>query len=387
MPGIIVRPRAGILHGHEWVYGNEVQKVFGDPQDGEVVTIKDGKDRLLGSAIYNSRSTIVARRYSFGKDELDRDFLRQRLNRALAYRDRLGLDRDAIRLVWSESDGLPGVVVDRYGSVAVLQTLTLAMDQRKALLTELLVESDGIRTVLERNDSAGRKAEGLPPAIGLLGGEEPRLPLEIAIRSLNFQVDPLGGQKTGLYLDQSENYFRVSRCAAGRRVLDCFSNQGGFGLAAARAGAAEVVCVDSSETATERIEENATRNGLRVTTSTSDAFQWLKAAARRGEKFDLVVLDPPSFTRGKSRVHDALRGYRELHRQAAKLLSAGGLLATFSCSHHITSDDFLGSLRGGFHDSQRSARLRENYRQAPDHPVLLAMPETAYLKGFLVEVI
>jgi len=387
MGGLVIRPRAGVLRGHEWVYRNEVQKVFGNPADGDVVFLKDGKDRFLGSAIYNSRSTISARRFSFGRDQLDEEFLRQRLGRAAAYRARLSLDRDAVRLVWSESDGLPGVVVDRYGSIAVLQTLTLAMDQRKSLLASLLMELDGIESVVERNDAAGRKSEGLPESVGLLAGPEPQLPLEVNIGGTKFEVDPLAGQKTGLYLDQSENYAALAEFADGRRVLDCFSNQGGFGLACARRGAGEVVCVDSSEAATDRIDANAARNGVRTTTSTADAFDWLGAAARRSEEFDLVIVDPPSFTRGKARVHDALRGYRELHRQAAKLSRPGGLVASFSCSHHISPEAFLDTLRAGFHESKRGGRVLAEYRQALDHPILLSMPETGYLKGFLIEVI
>ncbi len=384
MAGLIVRPRSGILHGHDWVYGNEVLKVFGAPADGDVISLKDGRDQLLGSAIYNSKSKIVARRISRRRQELDPDFFRRRIAQAAAVRDRAGCRPDLRRVVWSESDGLPGVIVDRYGDTAVLQTLTLAMDRHKGEIAAALAETLGVAGVIERNDAAVRAAEGLEPASGILRGE-PRAAQTVEIDGVVFEIDLLAGQKTGFYLDQAANYAAVARHAAGRRVLDCFSNQGGFALACAKAGAASVVAVESGLESHARLAANAGRNGLDVRAERADVGDYLRRAERGGERFDLIILDPPSFTKSRGKVHDALRGYRDLHVKAGALLEPGGLLATFSCSHHVDAATFFESVSGGLWDARRSARLIDEYRQAADHPIVLHLPETFYLKGFLLE--
>ncbi|HEY8898952.1 MAG TPA: class I SAM-dependent rRNA methyltransferase [Chthoniobacterales bacterium] len=384
MAGLIVRPRAGILHGHDWVYGTEVLKVFGAPVDGDVISLKDGRDKLLGSGIYNSKSKIVARRISRQRQMLDADFFARRISQASEVRDRRGCRRDLRRVVWSESDGLPGVIVDQYGDTAVLQTLTLAMDQRKTEIATVLAETLGLRGVIERNDAPIRAAEGMQSASGVLWGE-PVAAQTIEIDGVSFEVDLLGGQKTGFYLDQVANYAAVARHAAGRRVLDCFSNQGGFALACARAGAASVVAVESGVESHERLVANALRNGLDVRCERADVGEYLRRAERNDEKYDLIILDPPSFTKTRGKVHDAMRGYRDLHVRAAALLQPGGLLATFSCSHHIDAASFLRSAADGLFEARRSARLIEEYRQSPDHPIVIHLPETTYLKGFLLE--
>lgn len=384
MAGIVVRPRSGILHGHDWVYGTEVLKVFGAPEDGGVVSIKDGRDRLLGSAIYNSKSKIVARRISRRRQDLDDDFFRRRIAQAAQVRDRAGCRRDLRRVVWSESDGLPGVIADQYGDTIVLQTLTLAMDRRKAMIAGALMETLGAAGVIERNDAPVRTLEGMDAVTGVLQGS-PVATQTIEIGGVIFEVDLLAGQKTGFYLDQVANYAAVAAHAAGRRVLDCFSNQGGFALACAKAGAAEVVAVESGAESFERLRTNATRNGLAVRCERADVADYLRKAERAGEKYDLIILDPPSFTKSRGRMHDALRGYRDLHLRAGALLESGGLLATFSCSHHIDHASFLDAVCGGLMDARRSARILEQYRQSPDHPIVLHLPETYYLKGFLLE--
>ena len=383
MAGLIVRPRAGILHGHDWVYRTEILKVFGDPADGDVVSIKDGRDRLLGTAIYNSRSVIVARRISRQRQSLDGDFFRRRIAQASEVRDRAGCRRDLRRVVWSESDGLPGIIADQYGDTAVLQTLTLAMDNHKAEVAAALMETLGIRGVIERNDAPVRAAEGMEPANGILAGE-PQALQTVEIGGVIFEIDLLAGQKTGFYLDQVANYAAVASHAAGRRVLDCFSNQGGFALACARAGAAAVVAVESGAESFERLKANAARNNLDIRCERADVADYLRRAERSGEKYDLVILDPPSFTKTKGKLHDAMRGYRDLHVRAGALLEPGALLATFSCSHHVDEAAFLDTIRGGLSDARRSARIVDEYRQAPDHPIVLHLPETFYLKGFLL---
>jgi len=384
MAGIIVRPRAGILHGHDWVYGTEVLKTFGNPADGDIISIKDGRDRLLGTAIYNSRSKIVARRISRRRQDLDGDFFRRRITQASALRDRSECRRDLRRVVWSESDGLPGVIADQYGNTAVLQTLTLAMDQQKAEIAAALIEVLGLDGVIERNDAPVRAAEGMESAQGVLAGN-PSPNQIVDIGGVRFDIDLLAGQKTGFYLDQVANYAAVAKHARDKRVLDCFSNQGGFALACAKAGAASVVAVESGAESHERLGANAQRNGLDVRCERADVAEYLRRAERAGEKYDLIILDPPSFTKTRSKVHDAMRGYHDLHLRAAALLEPGGLLATFSCSHHIDSASFLETAQSGLFDARRSARLIEEYRQSPDHPILLHLPETFYLKGYLLE--
>jgi 23S rRNA (cytosine1962-C5)-methyltransferase len=384
MPGLVVRPRAHILHGHDWVYSTEVLKMFGSPADGDVISIKDGRDRLLGVAIYNSKSQIVARRFSRRRQDLDRDFFERRIGQAAAYRDHAGCRRDLRRVVWSESDGLPGVIIDQYGDVAVLQTLTLAMDQRKSVIADCLASVLGVTAVIERNDAPIRTLEGLAPATGILAGDPPAQ-ATIDLDGVLFDLDLLSGQKTGFYLDQVRNYATVAALASGKSVLDCFSNQGGFAFACARRGASRVVAVESGADCIERLHANADRNRIAIEIVREDVFDYLKRAEQAALRFDLVILDPPSFTRSRSRIRDAMRGYHDLHVRAAHLLNPGGLLATFSCSHHVQPHEFLDMIRDAFHDARRSARVIETFRQSPDHPVLLSMPETAYLNGFLLE--
>ena len=384
MGGLVVKPRARILHGHDWVFRGEVLKVFGDPADGDVISLKDGRDRLLGSAIYNSRSQIVARRFSRRKQELDLDFFQRRIAQAVDYRARRGIDSQLCRLVWSESDGLPGVIVDRYGDCLVLQTLTLAMDRRKELIVRTLAEAFGGLRIVERNDAPVRRAEGMELQSGLLRGDAPN-EIEIEVAGLKLLINPLHAQKTGFYLDQLPNYALVAEHARGRRVLDCFANQGAFGLACARAGAREVVGVEAGAESVRAAEQNSARNQLPVRWIEQDVFQFLRGAGKSEGTFDLIILDPPSFTKTKGGLHDALRGYKELHVRAFKLLSPNGMLATFSCSHHVGAEIFEKMIADALVDAHRSARRLRRYEQALDHPVLPTLPETEYFRGMLLE--
>jgi 23S rRNA (cytosine1962-C5)-methyltransferase len=413
MAGIVVKPRARILHGHDWVFSSEVLKVFGKPADGDVISLKDGKDHLVGSAIYNSKSQIVARRFSRRKQDLDLDFFKRRIAQAAEYRLRRDVDAKLCRVVWSESDGLPGVIIDRYGDCFVLQTLTLAMDMRKEIIANAIVDlfesrascqsanrTDSSRgelanrqktsgtnaplTIIERNDAPVRRAEGLELRSGVLRGETPS-PVEIEIGRLKFEVDLLHGQKTGFYLDQRQNYEIVAQYAGDRRMLDCFANQGAFALACARAGAAEVTGVEENSANIAAAKGNAVRNDLKVKWLEQDVFQFLRAAEKAQAQYDLIVLDPPSFTKTKGGLRDAMRGYRELHVRAFKLLSRDGVLATFSCSHHVSEDAFAQMIADALVDARRSARRLRRFEQAPDHPVLPTLPESEYFKGALLE--
>jgi 23S rRNA (cytosine1962-C5)-methyltransferase len=383
MAGIVVKPRARILHGHDWVFSSEVLKVFGNPADGDVISLKDGKDRLIGSAIYNSKSQIVARRFSRRRQDLDLDFFRRRIAQASEYRDRRGVDPKLRRVVWSESDGLPGVIIDRYGDHLVLQTLTLAMDTRKDSVTTAMVDLFGDVAIIERNDLPVRNAEGLELHKGVLRGTASKVTIEI--ESVKLELDLLHGQKTGFYLDQRHNYEIVAGYARNRRVLDCFTNQGAFALTCARAGAADVTGVEDSAENIAAAKRNGTRNKLKMQWIEQDVFQFMRAAEKAGAQYDLIVLDPPSFTKTKSGLRDALRGYRELHMRAFELLSKGGLLATFSCSHHVSDAAFSETITDALVHVRRSARRLRRFEQAPDHPVLPTIPETEYFRGFLLE--
>ena len=306
-------------------------------------------------------------------------------------------------MVWSESDGLPGVIIDRYGDDFVLQTLTLAMDMRKDLIVDAiehvfcrasasLAETERLAggapalqsfCIIERNDAPVRKAEGLELRSGVLRGTPSQIAIEV--EGVELEVDFLRGHKTGLYLDQKHNYGIVAHYARDRRVLDCFTNQGAFALTCARAGATEVTGIEENSENISAAKRNAARNELKVDWVQQDVFQFLRGAEKAGAQYDLIVLDPPSFTRTKSGLRDALRGYRELHMRAFKLLSKDGLLATFSCSHHVNDAALLETISDALVDARRSARRLRRFEQAPDHPVLPTIPETEYFRGFLLE--
>lgn len=383
MPSLVIKPRSRIFHGHDWVYASEIVKAYGDPQPGAVVGLKDTKNRTLGTAIFNPNSQIVARRFCRHRQDLDRDFFERRIGQAIRLREAQGLG-ETCRLVWSESDALPGLIVDRYGDCLVVQTLTVAFDQRLPLIVEALLNVVKPRVIVERNDAPIRVAEGLPSRTGLLHGELDG-PIEVTIHGVKFEIDLLRGHKTGFYLDQVGNYLSVAQLAKGRRVLDCFANQGAFALFAAQAGATEVKAVESSAEAVDAAKKNAARNGLRLEAIEANVFDFLNSEERRNAEYDLIVLDPPSFTKSKGKLGDALRGYKEIHLRAFKLLRPGGILATYCCSHHVTDAVFLDVIREALNDAKVSARILGRQYQGPDHPVLALIPETEYLKGYLLE--
>jgi len=386
MSGLVVKPRARLFHGHDWVYASEVQKTFGNPQSGDVITLKDFRDRPLGTAIYNAESQIVARRISRRKQELDPEFFQRRLARAQNLRERLGFAEPVYRLVWSEADGLPGIVIDRYGDYFVLQTLTVAMDQRKEMIIAALQSQFTVAAVIERNDASIRKAEGLEPVVGVLAGEW-HAPILIEVNGIQQEVDLLEGQKTGIYLDQLDNYAAVARFAAGRSVLDCFCNQGGFALHAAKGGATSVLALDVSAGAVAATLANAERNGLKIEAQEANVFDWLNEAEGKKQTFDLIVLDPPSFTKSRKAVSGAMRGYKEIHLRALRLLNPGGILATYCCSHHVSEAEFFEVICDASVDAKRTLRLLERHGQRRDHPIIATLPETQYLKGFVFEMV
>jgi 23S rRNA (cytosine1962-C5)-methyltransferase len=387
MAGIVVRPRARIFHGHDWVFNTEVLKVFGDPEPGAVISLKDGRDRMLGSAIYNPRSQIVARRFSRRREKLDLEFFVRRIRQAHEIRRQWTLDRDPGRLVWSESDGLPGLIVDRYGSNLVIQTLTVAMDQRKDLIVEALDTLFSPTSIIERNDVSVRRVEGMELKTGVLKGEAPPPRLNMSIAGMDFELELLSGQKTGFYLDQIDNYREVSLLAPGKRVLDCFANQGAFAIACAKNGAESVTAVEISELLAAGIESNARLNHVSLTVYPKNVFDFLTEQVAKQEIYDLIILDPPSFTRSRETLESARRGYKEIHLRAMQLLAPQGLLVTFSCSHHISQAALLDIVVDAGVDAKRHVRRIKSLSQPLDHPILPHLPETEYLKGFIFQLL
>jgi 23S rRNA (cytosine1962-C5)-methyltransferase len=396
LPTVLLRPGHAdrIVAGHPWIYGGSVLRLTLPAADGDVVQVKDHRQRFLGVGFYNSKSKINVRMLSPERVEINQAFFEARIRAALAVREKHLPGATSFRVVNAESDFLSGLVVDKYEDALVVQTSSLGMDQRKPMILAALQALFSPRAILERNELASRKFEGLPDANGILTGQLPG-PLAVRLNGLQFEVDVLGGHKTGLYLDQQVNYRLVAGMAAGAQVLDCFSFLGGFGLHAARAGAAHVHLLDQSAEAIAAAQRNAAANGLagKCSFDTANVFDWLKAqtVTQPHEKviprWDLIILDPPSFTRNRSSVPDALRGYKEIHLRALKLLKPGGTLATFCCSHHVDAGLFQDTLLSAAFDARRLLRRTAVFSQAPDHPIIPMIPETEYLKGFAFEVI
>lgn len=396
---VLLRPGEAdrIVAGHPWIYEGAILRLTRPVSDGEVVQVKDHRQRFVGVGFYNAKSKLRVRVLSADREPLDAAFFERRIREAVALRERHLPGVTAYRVVNAESDLLSGLIVDRYGDVLVLQTSSLGMEQRKPLIVDVLQRVLSPRAITERNDSSGRRFEGLPEQHGLLAGELAG-EVTVGMNGLKYTVDLLGGHKTGLYLDQQENHARVAALIARMpqpRVLDAFSFVGGFGLAAARAGAAQVHLLDQSEEALAAARRHAEANGLadRCSFEATNVFDWLKARTVHGpnEKlippFDAIILDPPSFTRTRSAVNDALRGYKEIHVRALRLLKPGGLLATFCCSHHVDALTFQDVILSAAFDTRRVLRRVAVFHQSPDHPVLPAVPETEYLKGYAFELV
>ena len=381
-----------ILAGHPWVYQGSMLRLTQPAADGDLVQIKDHRQRFLGIGFWNSKSKINVRIIDRERVAVDAAFFEQRIRAALEQRRRHLPNATSFRVVNSESDFLSGLIVDKYEDVLVLQTSALGMDQRKAMILNALNRILKPRAIIERNEMASRKFEGLPDANGVVQGEYSG-PMEIQLNGLKFTVDLLAGHKTGYYLDQQENYRLVAGMSRGGQVLDCFTFLGGFALHAARAGAAHVHAVDQSEEAIAAARQNALANGLNERTSfeSGNMFDWLKAHTTTGlnekivPRFDLIILDPPSFTRNRAAIPDALRGYKEIHIRALKLLKRGGTLATFCCSHHIDAVLFQSIILEAAFEARRMLRRTALFTHSPDHPIIPTIPETEYLKGFAFE--
>jgi 23S rRNA (cytosine1962-C5)-methyltransferase len=380
---------ARILAGHPWVFANEVEALLPANFDGEAVECRDRRGRFLGTGIYNSRSQIVFRRFSRERAVLDGAFFRAALQQALARRSAVagGPPADPVRrLVWSESDDLPGVVVDQFEDTLVVQIQTLAMEKRTALLEDALQELLRPAEIIYRNDATIRRLEGLPLEVHTRSGHT-WAPRELRIDGIAYWLDLQQGQKTGFYLDQRAQHSAVARYCSGKQVLDAFCNQGSFALHAARAGAARVLGLDSAEDAVAAARRNAERNGLKAEFVVANVFDWFNAPVRATEApWDVIILDPPPFAKSKSALEGALRGYKEINLRAMQRLAPGGILATYTCSHHMQDAELRGVLAAAAADTKRRVHVLEWCHQPPDHPVLATMSESEYLRGYILRV-
>ncbi len=379
--------------GHPWIFSGAVATVSREPERGETVLVKDASGEVLGVGAWSPESQIRVRMWRVGSDaEVDGAFFEERLASALAVREGMGerFQTDALRLVNAEADGLPGVTVDCYGRVLVGQFATAGAERYKALIVEKLMALTEACAFYERSDGEGRKKEGLESSAGLLAGELPAEPLIIHEGNVRYAVDIKGGHKTGFYLDQRENRRLVASYARGRRVLNAFSYTGGFGVAAQVAGAAAVTHVDLSAPALECAKRNTELNGGMADEAVrflqGNVFQELRTLRDRAQSFDLVVLDPPKFAETKGQAMKALRGYKDINLLGLKLVSPGGMLATFSCSGAIDPATFRMVVAEAARDAGRRVRILHELRQAPDHVEALTFPEGLYLKGLLCTV-
>lgn len=371
-----------VLSGHPWVFVNECETLLPAEHDGELVECRDRGGRFLGVGLYNSRSQIVWRRLSRDRVVLDEAYLRAALERAISRRAAFG---DFKRLVWSESDDLPGVVVDQFGDTLVAQIQTMAMDKRSAIIGDLLAELTGAREIIFRNDANIRKLEGLAAEVHTRSGQSVA-PNWVKIDGFDYWLDLQNGQKTGFYLDQRQQHLVVAKYASGKRVLDAFCNQGSFALHAARAGAASVLGLDSAFDAISQAKKNAERNKVTADFQGVNVFDWFTTQRDAAPAWDLIVLDPPPFAKSKSALEGALRGYKELNLRAMKALVPGGVLATYTCSHHMQDAQLREVLAEAATDAKRRVHVLEFCHQPPDHPVLVTMPESEYLRGYIVRV-
>ncbi|HZB25222.1 MAG TPA: class I SAM-dependent rRNA methyltransferase [Vicinamibacterales bacterium] len=366
--------------GHLWIYRSDV--VTADAGPGDTVRVMGPRGRLLGRALYSTRSEIALRMLTRGEAAAGIELWRDRIRQAMAYRATLGIDATAYRLVHGEGDLMPSLVVDRYGDYLVIQTLSQGTDRLLPELVQLLAEALKPAGILARNDPRVRTLEGLEQRVDVVHGA---VPAGIPVRDggVEYLVDPWKGQKTGLFLDQRENREAAARYGRGR-VLDAFSYDGGFALALAPS-CERVLAVDISEEAVSRIRENAARNAqTNVEARAMNVFDELRELERAGERFDTIVLDPPAFAKSRSAVDKALSGYKEINLRALKILSPGGFLVTCTCSYHVSEAAFAEVLAAAAIDAHADIAVAEKRMQSRDHPVLMTMPETYYLKCFIV---
>jgi 23S rRNA (cytosine1962-C5)-methyltransferase len=380
-PTVVISSRGEerLRSGHPWIYRADVASVRAEA--GDLVQIRGPRGRTLGSALYSDRSQIALRMLSYGDAPGDETLIRQRLEAAIAFRASLAIDATAFRLVHGEADLLPSLIVDRYGDYLVVQALSQGMDRLMPALTSTLQELLQPRGILARNDPRARVLEGLEQRVDVLSGEVPES-VTVTESGIVYDVDLRRGQKTGLFLDQRENRAAAAAYARGR-LLDCFSYNGGFALVLGRS-CTETIAIDVSEDAIARVRQNAARNGVAVEARVGNVFDELRGFDRLGERFDTIVLDPPAFAKNKAAVSNARTGYKEINLRALKLLNPGGTLVTCSCSYHVNEAAFAEIVYDAALDAQVHVTVVEKRMQGRDHPVLLGVPETYYLKCFIL---
>lgn len=377
-----------LLQGHPWVYGNEIERVEGETADGGLVTVVDFRDRYMGTGVYNSRSLITVRLLTHRHEEINDALIAVRVRAACDYRKFI-LRRegtDSCRLIYGEADRLPGVIADRFGDVIVLQVLALGMERYTQVIADELIACQQPACLLLQNDDAIRIKEGMTCFAKVLHGALPKETI-IHENGVKLVVDVQGGQKTGYFLDQKDNHLFLRQFCKDARVLDCFSYIGGFALNAVQGGAREVTAVDISESAVELIRRNAELNGAQINAVCANCFDFLRAQVKAGEKYDVVVLDPPAFTKAHANMANACRGYKEIALSAMRLLPAGGVLATHSCSYHMPEDVFVNTVLSAAQDLHRQVRVITLRRQDIDHPVLAGYPESHYLKSLWLQML
>ena len=377
-----------VLAGYLWIYAGHIAEVTGEPAPGDLVDVRTHSGRVIGRGFFNLHSKIRVRLLTFRDEPIDEKFWISRIAAAQALRRHVVSGTTAYRLIHGESDLLPGLIVDRYADVLVMQTLSSGMARRKDLLADLLMRETGASAVYLRNDVHSLALEGLPTEQRFLRGENPTS-IEITEGTARFTVDIEHGQKTGWFCDQRENRLAVASLAEGAAVLEAFCHTGAFGIHAALHGAASVIGLDVSRDAVKMAREHAAMNQVegRCEYREADAFEELRRIERAGDRFDLVILDPPSFARTKQAVPQALAGYKQINLRALRLVRPQGFLATCSCSHHVGEEEFWRMIQDAAHDAKRQLRLIERRSQARDHPVLAAMPETRYLKCVIAQVL
>ena len=366
-----------IIAGHQWVFSNEIASLHGTPAAGEVVDLLRHDQKFLGVGLYHPHSLIAFRFLSPEQEEIDAKFFERRIQQALVLRQTLYPGEETFRLVHGESDFLPGLIIDKFNEYLSLQILSAGMDKLTETICDVLETMFHPKAIVARNDVPIRTLEELPLEKKILRGNAG---ITIIDDGVKFEIDVLNGQKTGFFLDQRENRKAIRRYTAGRSVLDCYCNEGGFALHAAAAKAVSVHGVDVSESAVAKARVNTRLNSAAVEFETGDVPETLKSMGENNKKFDMVILDPPSFTKSKKNIPAALHGYKDINAAAMRLINAGGFLVTASCSHHITEDGFLSAIEQAAVKAKRTIQLLEFEGAAPDHPVIPAMPETKYLK-------
>ena len=375
-----------VLSRHPWIFRSDIDHTDSSAEPGGIVSIRNSKGRFLAKALYNPKSQIALRVMSYAEEDIDRGFIFRRVHEAIEYR-RSFSDLESCRLIFAESDRLPALIVDSFGGVLVLQCLALGMERFKQDIVDSLVAEMHPRGIWERNDVPVRRLEGLDLTTGLLYGEVPDL-VEIRENGIRFFVDVKEGQKTGYFLDQKENRAAIAPFVRDKKVLDCFTHTGSFALHAGYYGAKEVTGVDISAYACKFAEKNAVLNHLedRVHFTEANAFDLLAEKSRTGEKYDVIILDPPAFTKTKAMVENALRGYKEINLRALKMIKPGGYLVTCSCSQHVLPQMFKNMVLDAANDARVILRQIEFRTQGRDHPILPAAPETEYLKCGIYQV-